>query len=278
MPALRLQHRPPLRGRHAASRSWGPTHRTLLVISVIAAVLMVVVTAVVMTVTDKLANDVTRVPGAFDGLDSSARPPAADGLTFLLVGTDTRSDVPTTGSAAEAAASGDRSDALMIARLASDGRSAAVVSIPRDSWVDIPGHGMNKINAAYALGGPRLLIQTVENLTGLHIDHFAVVDFAGFQAVVDSVGGIDVGISAATTDRGVDFRQGVNHLDGADALVYVRQRYGLADGGPRSITAPAERAACGFHQSVCVGDARQPGRALPTARRYERGSLVLTTL
>ena len=230
MSALRLQNQPPRRRRHAAARPWPPTHHTLLVIAVIAVVLIVLVTAVVMTITDKLGDDVVRVPDAFKGLDASARPPAADGLTFLLVGTDTRSDVPTTGTAAEATASGDRSDVLMIARLAQDGRSAAVVSIPRDSWVDIPGHGMNKINAAYAFGGPSLLIKTVENLTALHIDHFAVVDFAGFQAVVDSVGGIDVGISAPTSDRGVDFHQGMNHLDGAQALAYVRQRYGLADG------------------------------------------------
>ena len=89
---------------------------------------------------------------------------------------------------------------------------------------------MNKINAAYAFGGPSLLIRTVENLTALRIDHFAVVDFAGFRSVVDAVGGIDVGISAATNNDGVDFHQGVNHLDGTQALAYVRQRYGLADG------------------------------------------------
>lgn len=193
--------------------------------------LFVVCTAVVMTLTEKLGNDIVRVPGAFGGLDGSTRPPPAEGLTFLLIGTDTRSDVPTTGSAAGSANSGPaRSDVLMIAWLAADGQSAAVISIPRDSWVDVPGRGMNKINAAYAFGGPSLLIQTVENFTALHIDQFAVVDFAGFRSVVDSIGGIDVGISASTSNDGVDFHQGVNHLDGAGALAYVRQRYGLAAG------------------------------------------------
>jgi LCP family protein required for cell wall assembly len=200
------------------------------VVAVGAVLLLSLVGALVVTLTEKLGNDVTRVPDAFKGLDSAARPPAGDGLTFLLVGTDTRSDVPTTGTDANATGAGGRSDVLMVARLTEDGKNAAVVSIPRDSWVDIPGHGMNKINAAYAFGGPSLLIRTVENLTELHIDHFAVVDFAGFRSVVDAVDGIDVGISAATSNGGVDFHQGVNHLDGRGALAYVRQRYGLTDG------------------------------------------------
>lgn len=120
----------------------------------------------------------------------------------------------------------------MIARIEPDRTGASVVSIPRDSWVEIPGRGFNKINAAYSFGGPSLLIQTVEDLTALRIDHFAVIDFAGFQSMVDSVGGIDVAIAEATRNQGVDFRQGVNHLDGAQALAYVQQRYGLPNGDP----------------------------------------------
>ena len=118
----------------------------------------------------------------------------------------------------------------MIARIEPDRTGASVVSIPRDSWVEIPGRGFNKINAAYSFGGPSLLIQTVEDLTALRIDHFAVIDFAGFQSMVDSVGGIDVAIAEVTSNQGVDFRQGVNHLDGAQALAYVQQRYGLPNG------------------------------------------------
>ena len=194
------------------------------------ALLCGVAAVVVLALVEKLGDSVPRVPGAFAGLDPTTRPPTTPGSTFLLVGTDTRSTVPTTGTGAEATPAGARSDVLMVARLAGDGRSAAVVSIPRDSWVDVPGHGMNKINTAYAFGGPSLLIRTVESVTALRIDHFAVVDFAGFTSVVDSVGGIDVGISEATSNDGVAFHQGVNHLDGTEALAYVRQRYGLADG------------------------------------------------
>lgn len=230
MSALRAQHPRVARRRHAARQSLRPTRRTLIALAIGVVALFGLTTAFVLMMTEQLGDKVPRVPDAFRGLNGAARPPAAGGVTFLLVGTDTRSEVPTTGSTATGTASGDRSDVLMIARLAEDGNTAAVVSIPRDSWVNIPGHGMNKINAAYAFGGPSLLISTVENLTALHIDHFGVVDFAGFRSVVDSVGGIDVGISAATSNAGVDFRQGVNHLDGAAALAYVRQRYGLANG------------------------------------------------
>ena len=128
----------------------------------------------------------------------------------------------------------------MIARLNPDRTVAAVASIPRDSWVDIPGHGHDKINAAYSFGGPSLLVATVENLTQIRIDHFAVIDFAGFRSMVDAVGGIDVGIDAPTSSDGVAFHQGVNHLDGRAALAYVRQRYGLI-GGDFDRAQPASR-------------------------------------
>ena len=106
--------------------------------------------------TERLAENVARVPAAFAGLREAARPPAdPTATTFLLVGTDTRADEPTTGTdaAPDAEAGSQRSDAILVARVAADGASAAVVSIPRDSWVDIPERGRNKINAAYAFGG-----------------------------------------------------------------------------------------------------------------------------
>lgn len=182
--------------------------------------------------TESIGGNVERVPDVFEPLDDAVRPPATEAVTFVLVGTDTRSDEPTTGAdaAGSASAAGGRSDVLMIARVEPDRRAATVISIPRDSWVAVPGRGMNKVNAAYAFGGPPLLIRTVEQLTGQRIDHFAVIDFVGFTALVDAVGGIDVTVSVPTTDRGVRFHQGVNHLDGASALVYARQRYGLPDG------------------------------------------------
>lgn len=182
-------------------------------------------------VAEQLGSQVNRVPEVFAPLDPAARPPGTPASTILLVGTDTQSGAPTTGTAAGGdGLGGGRSDVLMLARIDPSGPGATIVSIPRDSWVEVPGHGMNKINAAYAYGGPSLLIQTVEKLTGIRVDHLAVVDFAGFQALVDAVGGIDVTVLASTALDGVEFHQGVNHLDGYAALKFVRQRRGLADG------------------------------------------------
>lgn len=175
-------------------------------------------------ISEKIGDNVKRVPDVFGALDPSTRPVDGRSLTFLLVGTDSRSEQPTTGRAGAGADPGSpRSDVLMIARLNPDRTVAAVASIPRDTWVDIPGHGRDKINAAYAHGGPPLLVETVENLTDLRIDHFAVIDFGGFTAMVDAVGGIDLD---ADLDAGTGIPAGrdADHLDGRAALAYVRQR------------------------------------------------------
>ncbi|GAA4710693.1 LCP family protein [Nocardioides conyzicola] len=182
-----------------------------------------------------LSSNVTRIPGVFEGLaDRPSRPagPAGDAVNILVVGTDRRSDVPTTGSGARAPSwvlGAQRSDALMILHISADRRSAAVVSIPRDTWVNVPGYGMAKINAAFSFAGPSLAIATVELLTNVRIDHLAVVDWSGFEALVDSVGGITVTVPDTVTDpvHDVTWTAGEHHLDGAQALDYVAQRHGL---------------------------------------------------
>ncbi|MFR9805608.1 LCP family protein [Pseudonocardia sp. RS010] len=206
--------------------------RVLIGLLVTVLALILAAAAAIYILTESLGNNVGRVPDAFAGIPADARPATTGGTTFLLIGTDTRSPEPTTGTDAPAGvdAGSQRSDVIMLARVAGDGRTAAVTSIPRDSWVDIPGRGMNKINAAYAFGGAPLLIRTVENLTGVRVDHFGVIDFAGFREMVDSVGGIDVRVAAATSNAGVAFHEGLNHLDGAQALAYVRQRHDLPGG------------------------------------------------
>jgi LCP family protein required for cell wall assembly len=182
---------------------------------------------------DRLAGNVERIPGVFAGLDPAQRPPKPAGLagraeTFLLAGRDSRSPEPSGG--AGFSPGGQRSDVLMLVRVNAARTEAVVVSIPRDSWVPIPGRGMAKINAAYAFGGPGLAVETVEALTGIRVDHFATVDFAGFEAVVDAVGGIEVTLARATAFGDISFHAGVNHLDGRRALAYVRQRDGLPRG------------------------------------------------
>ncbi|MDD7937655.1 LCP family protein [Actinomycetospora lutea] len=195
-------------------------------------VLVLLAAAGVVIVTQQLGSQVGRYPSVFAPIDPSSRPADSAGQTFLLIGTDSRSPEPTTGTEAapDAVFGSQRSDVIMVATIAENGQSASVVSIPRDSYVDIPGRGQNKINAALAFGGPPLLIQTVEQLTAVHIDHYAVIDFAGFAQMTDAVGGIDVNVGQESERDGVVVPAGEQHLDGAQALVYVRERKSLPGG------------------------------------------------
>ncbi|MBY3555877.1 LCP family protein [Modestobacter lapidis] len=208
--------------------------RTLIVLGVLGVVLALVVGSGLWFLGNRYGGNIERVGDVFAELEQTARPAApspvaqpeatADPVTFLLVGSDTRADVAP-GELPDA-----RSDAIMIARFSADREHAQVVSIPRDSWVDIPGHGRNKINAAYAFGGPALLVQTVEQLTGVRIDHYAAIDFDGLIQVTDSLGGVDVVVAETTSNGPYTFTAGVNHLSGAEARWYVGQRYDLAGG------------------------------------------------
>jgi LCP family protein required for cell wall assembly len=107
-----------------------------------------------------------------------------------------------------------------------------VLSIPRDSYVPVPGHGRNKINSAYAYGGARLARQTVEDLTGIRFDHYLEINFAGFTEVTDAVGGVDLTVDRTVYDPRSKrtFTAGPHHFDGGEALDYVRQRYNLRRG------------------------------------------------
>ncbi|MDL5155730.1 LCP family protein [Actinomycetospora termitidis] len=215
----------------AARRRRGLRALVYLLVGVL--ILVLLAAAGIFLVTNKLGDQVGRYPSVFAGLDQNQRPAGKLGQTFLLVGTDSRSPEATTGSDATApdfVFGAQRSDVIMLATIADDGKSASVVSIPRDSWVDIPGRGMNKINAAYSFGGPTLLINTVEQLTRVRVDHFAVIDFAGFQQMTDAAGGIDVNVGQQTERGGVVVPAGPQHLNGEQALVYVRERKSLAEG------------------------------------------------
>ncbi|GAA4851696.1 LCP family protein [Kitasatospora terrestris] len=194
------------------------------------------VTAVYWTA-NHFADSVERIPNAFPTVADSAQPKAVAnaGQTFLLIGLDARSDTATTGGSAKAPAwkeGAQRSDTMMLMHIAADRKSVAVVSIARDTWVDVPGHGKAKINAAYSWGGPALAVQTVQNVTGIRVDHLAVIDWNGFRALTDAVGGVDITIPQ-TIEAKDDARQwdkGTHHMDGAEALLYVRERHGLPNG------------------------------------------------
>jgi LCP family protein required for cell wall assembly len=156
----------------------------------------------------------------------------ADGtLNILLVGSDSRAEDPSIG---------ERSDTLVIMHIPASHDQAYLTSIPRDTWVHVPlsadgqnGDTMAKINAAYAWGGLPLTVQTVEEYTGVRMDHVAVIDFAGFVQVVDALGGVDMNVEQTITSIHPPYRvfqAGPNTFNGDEALDYVRQRYQFPDG------------------------------------------------
>jgi len=122
------------------------------------------------------------------------------------------------------------SDTLMLMHVSADRRRVTVVSIPRDSWVNIPGHGMNKINAAYGLGGAKLMVQTVEQATNVTINDYVEVDFLGFVRVIDALGGVNICLPQAVSDAysGLNLSAGVHHVNGITALAYARDRHSFA--------------------------------------------------
>lgn len=118
----------------------------------------------------------------------------------------------------------------MVLHIDSDRESAQVVSIPRDAWVDVPGEGKNKINAALSLGGPALAAQTVEDTFDLHLDHALLIDFQGFRDLTEIFDGIDVYVDRTVPDKDIIWTEGKNTVKGEKALRFVRQRYGLPRG------------------------------------------------
>ncbi|MFJ9953456.1 LCP family protein [Kitasatospora sp. NPDC091207] len=176
---------------------------------------------------------------AFSG--DAARPADDDSTTFLVVGTDERDGIPEKTLKEVLHAGGESchcTDTMMIVQVAGDGSRASVISIPRDSYVDIPAHrdqvtrkdvpaGKGKVNAAFGMGGPQLTVATVEQNTGLRIDHYLQVNFAGFVSAVDAVGGVRVCTAKPLKDEysGLDLPAGTSTLDGAGALKYVRARH-----------------------------------------------------
>ena len=161
----------------------------------------------------------------FADVDPSTRPsaPAVEGPTapvnILVLGSDSRISA---GDPNQWKAGAQRTDAIMLVHLAADRKSAAAISIPRDSWVPIPGYGEAKINAAFSYGGPALMIQTVEDLTGVRIDHFAVTDFESFEALADP------GRCRITVPDERRLRAAA--ITGEEALTFARERYALANG------------------------------------------------
>ena len=173
---------------------------------------------------DTTLNRVPALPA-----DSAA---SSQGTNWLIVGSDSRANLTEEQKAQLATGSetSELTDTIMLLHTGSG--PTTLVSIPRDSLVDIPGHGRHKINSAYGRGGgaegggPGLLVRTVEGATGLHIDHYAEIGFLGVVSVVDAVGGVELCVPEAIKDpkAALDIEAGCQTLDQATALGYVRTR------------------------------------------------------
>lgn len=178
---------------------------------------------------------------AFADIPPSARPQKApvakDAMNYLILGSDTRDPNNTT-------AGESRSDTIILMHLNKDHSAAQLVSIPRDTWTHIPksadgqyGNTNAKINAAYSWGGVPLTVETIEQFTGVRIDHVVLVDFAGFEQIIDALGGVDIYVDKAFTSyysllpsHVRHFDAGLQHMDGAMALDYSRERHAFPDG------------------------------------------------
>ena len=186
-------------------------------------------------------------------LETAAAVPGAP-VNFLLVGVDDRSTLPDDWDDTFGEFAGRRTDVIMIAHLV-PGESIQMLSIPRDLKADIPGHGTNRINASYVLGGPDLLVQTVQAETGIPINHYVEIDFAGVGAVVDSLGGVTLDFDNPGRDAksGFSTEAGTQTLNGEEAVAFARSRhYQELSGGEWSGTGGGDISRTGRQQAILL--------------------------
>ncbi|WP_144756131.1 LCP family protein [Curtobacterium pusillum] len=196
-------------------------------IAVLCAALLTVIAGTTITavvLTHSLIGGLTVLP---DVVDATAQPESG-ALNVLLLGVD--------GSAPDDSwanrSTGVRSDTAMLVHVPADRSSVQIVSLMRDTWVEVPGHGSAKLNAAFSWGGARLAVRTVENLLAVQVDHVAVVDFAGLGEFADALGGVPVESPKAFRSRnmpGFSYKAGPNVLEGDRAVAFVRERYSFED-------------------------------------------------
>ncbi|AVV42279.1 LCP family protein [Streptomyces sp. ID05-04B] len=207
------------------------------------------------------------------------RPEGGDGTNYLIVGSDSREGMSAeekkklhTGSA-----EGKRTDSMMILHVGSGGDT--LISLPRDSDVELPtfvgsesgktykGTGRHiKLNAAYATDGPELLVRTIEFNTGLRIDHYVEIGFAGFASIVDAVGGVEITIDKAFKDKysGADFQAGKQKLNGEEALAFVRTRHAFAASDLQRTKNQQKFLAALAHEVATPGTVLNPFKLYPT--------------
>lgn len=210
----------PRSGRPRRRRRWGR----------IAAIVVIVLLVLFGAVVYYFDSMLQRTPA----LAADANNPDTPGTNWLLVGSDSREGLTPeqrqqlgTGDAA-----GQRTDTMMLVHVPAGGGQPAMISLPRDSYVAVPGHGREKLNSAFPQGGSQLLAQTVEQNTGVHIDHYAEIGLGGFSSLVDAIGGVNVCVDEPMNDKeaGVNLQPGCQDMNGPTALGFVRARHSVKGG------------------------------------------------
>ena len=190
-----------------------------MILAALVALAVVATVAVYFSVNSKLTKVDVLTPTSF----------TSAGTNWLIAGSDSRAGLTKQEENQLALGhdiSGSRSDTIMLLHVPANGTRPTLVSLPRDSYVPIPGYGYNKLNAAYDFGGPKLLIKTVQNVTGLQVNHFMGIGFGGLVTVVNDVGGVRMCLTAPMKDpkAGLNLKAGCQILNGDQALGFVRTR------------------------------------------------------
>ncbi len=200
-------------------RGWLRPRRILVILASLVVLAVLATVAVYFSVNSKLTRINVLVPTSL----------TSAGTNWLIAGSDSRGGLTAAQENQLALGrdiTGSRSDTIMLLHLPANGTRPTLVSIPRDSYVPIPGYGYNKINAAYDIGGPKLLIATVQQATRLPINHFMSIGFGGLVNVVNDVGGVHMCLTAPMKDpkAGLNLKAGCQTLNGDQALGFVRTR------------------------------------------------------
>ncbi len=200
-------------------RRWLRPRRILAILAALVVLIVVAAVAVYFSVSSKLTKADVLVPSSL----------TSAGTNWLITGSDSRAGLSKKEENQLALGHnipGQRSDTILLLHVPANSTRPTLVSLPRDSYVPIPGHGYNKLNAAYAFGGPKLLVQTVQDVTGLPINHYMGIGFGGLVSVVNDVGGIRMCLPGPMKDpkAGLNLKAGCQTLNGDQALGFVRTR------------------------------------------------------
>lgn len=213
-------------GAERANRRRRLLPKILVAVAALLVVALGAVTLYAVTIERRITSNINRgveLPADTPSGSGSARPPARETgvLNYVLLGSDSRVD---------AAPGEGRSDSLLVVHLNAKRDKAYIISFPRDMYVSIPGHGKNKINAAFSLGGPALTLRTLEELTGTRMDHMVLVNFEGFIQLTEDLNGVTVTNQNAFSSHGYNYPKGRITIKGEEALWFVRERYALPRG------------------------------------------------